>query len=67
MKLELPELPFAKDALAPYMSADTLDFHHGKHHNAYVVKAMNCLRGPARDRQPGAARHGSGHSGRRSF
>ena len=43
MKLELPELPFAKDALAPYMSADTLDFHHGKHHNAYVVKGNELL------------------------
>lgn len=45
MKLELPELPFAKDALAPYMSADTLDFHHGKHHNAYVVKGNELLDG----------------------
>ena len=45
MKLELPELPFAKDALAPYMSADTLDFHHGKHHNAYVVKGNELLEG----------------------
>ena len=35
----LPELPFAKDALEPHMSANTLDFHHGKHHNAYVMKA----------------------------
>ncbi len=43
MKLELPELPFAKDALAPHMSADTLDFHHGKHHNAYVVKGNELL------------------------
>jgi len=38
MNLELPELPFAKEALEPHMSANTLDFHHGKHHNAYVVK-----------------------------
>ena len=37
MSLELPALPFAKDALAPHMSAETLDFHHGKHHNAYVT------------------------------
>ncbi|MES1158705.1 MAG: superoxide dismutase [Terricaulis silvestris] len=35
---ELPPLPFAKDALAPVMSADTLDTHHGKHHAAYVKK-----------------------------
>ena len=45
MKLELPELPFAKDALAPHMSADTLDFHHGKHHNAYVIKGNELLEG----------------------
>ncbi len=45
MKLELPELQFAKDALAPHMSADTLDFHHGKHHNAYVVKGNELLEG----------------------
>ena len=45
MKLELPELPFAKDALAPHMSADTLDFHYGKHHNAYVVKGNELLEG----------------------
>ena len=38
MTFTLPDLPFAKDALAPYMSAETLDFHHGKHHKAYVDK-----------------------------
>lgn len=36
MAFELPELPYAKDALAPHMSAETLEFHHGKHHKAYV-------------------------------
>jgi Fe-Mn family superoxide dismutase len=36
MAFELPPLPFPKDALEPYMSANTLDFHHGKHHKAYV-------------------------------
>lgn len=35
---ELPELPFAKDALAPWTSAETFDFHHGKHHAGYVNK-----------------------------
>ncbi|MHB8769537.1 MAG: superoxide dismutase [Syntrophales bacterium] len=34
--ITLPELPFAKDALAPVISANTLEFHHGKHHKAYV-------------------------------
>jgi len=37
MAFELPELPYAKDALAPHISANTLDFHHGKHHNTYIV------------------------------
>lgn len=43
MKLELPDLPFGKDALEPHMSANTLEFHHGKHHNAYVVKGNELL------------------------
>ena len=37
MAFELPALPYAMDALAPYMSAETLEFHHGKHHNTYVT------------------------------
>lgn len=37
MPFELPALPYAADALAPYMSAETLGFHHGKHHQAYVT------------------------------
>jgi len=43
MTLQLPELPFAKDALEPHMSAQTLEFHHGKHHNAYVIKGNELL------------------------
>jgi len=39
MPFQLPELPYARDALAPHMSAETLEFHHGKHHRAYVNKA----------------------------
>jgi Fe-Mn family superoxide dismutase len=42
MPFALPELPYAKDALEPHISAETLDFHHGKHHNAYVTK-LNAL------------------------
>ena len=38
MSFILPELPYAKDALDPVMSAETLEFHHGKHHKAYVDK-----------------------------
>lgn len=41
MAFELPPLPYAKDALAPHISANTLDFHHGKHHNAYVTNLNN--------------------------
>ena len=39
MAFVLPDLPYAKDAFGDILSADTFDFHHGKHHNAYVVKA----------------------------
>lgn len=40
---ELPKLPFAKDAFIPYFSAETLEFHHEKHHNAYVMNLNNLL------------------------
>ncbi len=43
MSFTLPELPFAKDALDPVMSAETFDFHHGKHHQAYVDKTNELL------------------------
>ena len=38
MAFTLPDLPYAYDALGPYMSKETLEFHHDKHHNAYVTK-----------------------------
>jgi Fe-Mn family superoxide dismutase len=38
MAFTLPPLPYAQDALAPHISAETLEFHHGKHHNTYVTK-----------------------------
>jgi len=38
MAFELPKLPYAKNALAPYLSEETLEYHHGKHHAAYVKK-----------------------------
>lgn len=38
MAFELPELPYALDALAPHISEETLQFHYGKHHQAYVNK-----------------------------
>jgi Fe-Mn family superoxide dismutase len=37
MSFTLPNLPYDKDALAPYLSRETLEYHHGKHHNAYVT------------------------------
>lgn len=45
MSFELPALPYAKDALAPHISAETLEYHYGKHHNAYVVNLNNLLKG----------------------
>ncbi|MFQ6607729.1 MAG: superoxide dismutase [Fidelibacterota bacterium] len=42
---ELPELPYEKEALAPHISAETLDYHHGKHHNAYVQNLNNLIEG----------------------
>jgi len=45
MAIELPALPYAKDALAPHMSAETLDFHYGKHHQTYVTNTNNLIKG----------------------
>ena len=44
MSFELPELPYAYDSLGPYMSAETLEFHHDKHHQAYVTNGNNLLK-----------------------
>ena len=44
MAFELPSLPYANDALAPYMSSETLDFHHGKHHQTYVTNLNNLVK-----------------------
>ena len=41
MAFELPALPYAQDALEPHISANTLSFHYGKHHNTYVVNLNN--------------------------
>ncbi|MCJ7422267.1 superoxide dismutase [Sphingomicrobium astaxanthinifaciens] len=43
MAFTLPDLPFAKDALGDHMSAETLEYHHGKHHKAYVDKTNGML------------------------
>ena len=45
MTFSLPELPYAYDALGPYMSKETLEFHHDKHHQAYVTNGNNLLKG----------------------
>jgi len=45
MAFQLPDLPFPKDALAPHMSAETLEFHHGKHHATYVKKTNEMIEG----------------------
>ncbi|MBC8413441.1 superoxide dismutase, partial [bacterium] len=43
MSIKLPELPFKKDALTPYISEQTIGFHYGKHHNAYVEKTNKLI------------------------
>ena len=45
MAIELPELPYAIDALAPHISQETLEFHHGKHHKTYVDKLNGMIPG----------------------
>ena len=45
MAFQLPDLPFAKDSLAPHMSPETLEYHHGKHHAAYVKKTNELIEG----------------------
>ena len=45
MAITLPDLPFAKGALAPHISERTIEFHYGKHHNAYVEKTNALIEG----------------------
>ncbi|MCO8122730.1 superoxide dismutase [Mn] [Stieleria sp. TO1_6] len=45
MAYTLPELPYAKDALAPNIDAQTMEIHHGKHHNGYVTKLNAAVEG----------------------
>lgn len=44
MAITLPQLPYAKDALQPHISSETIDFHYGKHHNAYVTNLNNLIK-----------------------
>jgi Fe-Mn family superoxide dismutase len=45
MEHTLPALPYAKDALAPHLSAETFEYHYGKHHQAYVTNLNNLIKG----------------------
>lgn len=45
MEHKLPELPYPLDALAPYISKETLEFHYGKHHQTYVTNLNNLIKG----------------------
>ncbi|WP_145529581.1 superoxide dismutase [Fe] [Yersinia alsatica] len=44
MSFELPTLPYAQNALEPHISAETLEYHYGKHHNTYVVNLNNLIK-----------------------
>jgi Fe-Mn family superoxide dismutase len=45
MAIELPPLPWARESLAPHISAETIDYHYGKHHQAYVTNLNNQIKG----------------------
>ena len=45
MEHKLPELPWAADALKPYISPETIEYHYGKHHKAYVDKLNGAIGG----------------------
>src|SRR4051812_6178477 len=52
MEHTLPPLPYPIDSLAPHYSRETLEFHHGKHHNAYVVNLNNLIKGTEFENSP---------------
>ena len=52
MPFSLPDLPYAHDALAPHMSRETLEYHHDKHHLAYVNNGNNLLKGTEWENKP---------------
>jgi Fe-Mn family superoxide dismutase len=49
MAFSLPPLPYARDALFPYISAETLDYHYGKHHQAYVTNLNKVIQGKSEE------------------
>jgi len=51
MAFELPPLPWAESALEPYISAKTISFHYGKHHNAYLTKLNELTKGKPEEKQ----------------
>jgi superoxide dismutase, Fe-Mn family len=51
MAFELPALPYAKNALEPHISERTMDFHHGRHHQAYVTNLNNLVKGSPAENQ----------------
>ncbi len=67
MAFTLPDLPYAQDALEPYYSANTLSFHHGKHHNAYINKTNELIAGTDLDgksvEEVISAAHSAGNKG----
>jgi superoxide dismutase len=52
MTFTLPALPYAYDALQPHMSKETLEYHHDKHHQAYVTNGNNLLKGTEFEASP---------------
>ncbi len=52
MTFKLDDLPYPYDALQPYMSAETLEFHHDKHHKAYIDKANELIKGSGYEGRP---------------
>jgi Fe-Mn family superoxide dismutase len=52
MEHKLPELPYAKNALQPYISAETLEYHYGKHHAAYVNNLNKLIQGTEFENMP---------------
>jgi Fe-Mn family superoxide dismutase len=52
MSFALPDLPYEENALEPHISAETLEFHHGKHHNAYVTNLKKLITGTPHEHKP---------------
>lgn len=52
MAFELPNLPYKLNALEPYISQETLEYHHGKHHRAYMDKLNKLIKGTPLEKNP---------------